>query len=181
MILDNKDVSNSIVDGLGADRLLRSVTPDVIPKFKNGSTEKTPVIMNTGLKIHMPNNNFDEIVPVDHAKETYIELKEPNGNAYFIERAKNDNKTYADNSCYGESIVLQILDEIYMSNNDSNLRETDNDISVTNDHFIVNVIKAYDKIVNIEKLSASEGNSIPIESQTDPILSDVPFRQILRS
>lgn len=114
--------------------VLRSVTPDVIPKFDKRSSNDSlkmafelnraggPATYEPSAKIEMvekqafrlSNVKFDEIISVEDVKETCIEMKEPNGNVYFVEQVGHvqqaANEVGEENK--DESIALEMLDSI---------------------------------------------------------------------
>lgn len=106
-----------------ASDMLRSVTPDVIPKFdKRSMADDVEIIGETNgnhdkniFHLNKNRNIFDEIISADDVKETCIEMKESDGKVYFVEQLNhamkhNDNAVNKD-----ECIALEILDNVIKS------------------------------------------------------------------
>lgn len=117
------------------NEMLRSVTPDVIPKFDKRSSSDSlemaaelnrcggPAVYEPTAKMEMVEKQafrlskvkFDEIISVEDVKETCIEMKEPNGNVYFVEQINHlqqANTEAGGDDNKDESIALEMLDSV---------------------------------------------------------------------
>lgn len=101
--------------------VLRSVTPDVIPKFdKHLSTDGIDAFpeshqSSSGYRISKARNMFDEIISAEDVKNTCIEMKEPDGKVYFVQQINQITKDLAPSYHKDESIALEILDSVIKS------------------------------------------------------------------
>lgn len=129
--------------------ILRSVTPDVIPKFnkhvssddvENNSDSHQS---NSGYRISKVQNVFDEIISADDVKKTCIEMKEPDGKVYFVQQINQTSRSHMASYHKDESIALEILDSVIKSEDRS---QYDNKETEFNNRSVDKYDTTYDEI-----------------------------------
>lgn len=152
----NDEITNNALCAV----LLRSVIPDIIPKLdkitsidnlQSDIKLETPIAMGKKLafRLSKPRNDFDEIVPAEYVKETCIEMKERNGNIFFIEQSSKRARDIAVEGEAGETIALGTLDRVLKAE-DSQKNNTEEAISKSKMQGSVESETIYEVVENLQ-------------------------------